>query len=100
MLDMFGGCGMDARGNVERDTQAGRRDAYDVVKRFMVDLDEGRVAPARVTDIRKEIYDVVARLERVRKMFPGTELGLCDDLGVLIKLLERRHGFLGKAALF
>lgn len=95
----IGGCHMEARGNLKMDSLP-KRDAYDVVKQFLIDVSAGRVAKSKVHEIRTEVYTVAARLKRVQQLFPQADLGLSEGFRELLQLLERRHGFLGRAALF
>lgn len=93
---------MQARGNCGEGVNVQTKpDAFDVVKKFLADMEDGRVAPASVRNIRMEVYAVAARIEKVRKLFPDAQdIGLGDGMVQLLKMLKRGRGLLDQAALF
>lgn len=93
---------MQARGNSgEGGNVQVKPDAFDVVKKFLEDMKDGRVAPSGVKEIRAEVFAVAARIEKVKKMFPKAEdLGLGDGIKLLLEMLPRRRGLFDQAALF
>lgn len=78
-----------------------RRDAFDVVRQFLEDVQEKRRSVREVHAIKDEVRTVVARMERVQKLFPEREeFALSDELKHLAGMLRPGRGLLGKAALF
>ena len=72
-------------------------DAYDTVKQFLQDLDAGLTQPARAKEIRSELREVSARLERAKRFMP-VAAGLSESVAALLKIVEGGRGLLGVAA--
>ena len=78
-----------------------QRDAFEVVKEFLVDVQEGRTSKSRVHEIRQEVLAVAARLEKVKRMLPEASraMGMGEEVGDLLNTLRGGGGFLRRAAL-
>lgn len=79
-----------------------QRDAFEVVKEFLVDVQEGRTSRSRVHEIRQEVLAVAAKMEKVKRMFPeaARAMGMGEEVGDLLNSLRGGGGgFLRRAAL-
>jgi hypothetical protein len=78
--------------------------SFDRVKRFLRDLDAGRVTEKDVKQIEQDVYVVLGRLERVHRLGPQFEnVELSPHMRRLLKLVGRkklimRFPLLSKAA--
>ena len=76
-------------GGVERGE--GRKDAVVVVRDFIVDWRAGRVGEKDLPGVSQDLETVRGRLERVRALCPGVEVGLGEEVEHMLKLLGRQR---------
>lgn len=69
----------------------GRRDAVVVVRDFLADWKAGRVGERDLPRVAQDLETVRGRLERVRALCPGVEVGMSDDVEQMLKLLGRQR---------